>query len=114
MSLSAALTSVSLTVMPISDAMYIHSSEFPYNLYVDLCMYGAEKVIFPTRGINKGYCIVLYCIVLYCIVLYCIVLYCIVLYCIVLYCIVLYCIVLYCMVVITGFMKVVNSLMTSL
>ena len=31
-------------------------------------MHGAEKVIFPTRGINKGHCIVLYCIVLYCIV----------------------------------------------
>ena len=65
MSLSDVLTPVSLTVTHISDAMYIHNSEFPYNLYVGLCMHGAEKVISPTRGINKGYCIVLYCIVLY-------------------------------------------------
>ena len=33
-------------------------------------MHGTEKVISPTREINKGYCIVLYCIVLYRIVLY--------------------------------------------
>ena len=63
MSLSDALTPASLIYCNayISDAMYIHSSEFPYiKLYVDLCMHGAEKVISPTRGINKGYCIVYY------------------------------------------------------
>ena len=58
MSLSDALTPVSLTVMHISDAMYIHSSEFPYNLYVDLCMHEAEKVI-PQQEVSIKH-IVLY------------------------------------------------------